>query len=91
MPDSPNPLIDLIELMKEAMDNGKIPQIDPKKYGFTNPDDYWRRIRELAGVPPATDPAAGGPTHAEWVGEPKKKKPAPFGFDMKEAKKKKRD
>jgi hypothetical protein len=48
-----NPLIDLIEQVKTDKDAGKYPvQIDPKKYGFDTEEDYWRRIRELAGVPP---------------------------------------
>jgi hypothetical protein len=47
----PNPLTDLVERVKNDKDSGKYPvKIDPKKYGFDTEDEYWRRIRELAGV-----------------------------------------
>lgn len=47
-----NPLFDLIEMVKNDMDSGKYPiTITPKKYGFDTEEEYWQRIRELAGVP----------------------------------------
>ena len=47
-----NPLVDLVETVKNDKENGKYPvKIDPKKYGLHTEDEYWRRIRELAGVP----------------------------------------
>lgn len=48
----PNPLIDLVETVRHDKDSGEYPvKIDPKKYGFDTEDEYWRRIRELAGAP----------------------------------------
>ena len=88
MPETPNPLIDLVEIAKQAADDGKI-EIDPKKYGYDNPDDYWRDMRRLAGIPPlepsATDPPLGVPIDADTGGEivggePRKPKPF-FGMD----------
>lgn len=46
-----NPLVDLVETVKSDKENGKYRvKIDPKKYGFKTEDEYWRHIRELAGV-----------------------------------------
>jgi hypothetical protein len=52
--DKANPLIDLVETVKHDKDSGKYPvKINPKKYGLDTEDAYWRRIRELAGLPKA--------------------------------------
>lgn len=56
MPGTPeqqaNPLADLVETVKNDKHSGKYPiKIDPKKYGFKTEEEYWRRVRQLAGVP----------------------------------------
>ncbi|HUY87501.1 MAG TPA: hypothetical protein VMV10_02080 [Pirellulales bacterium] len=47
-----NPLVDLLETVKNDKESGKYPvKINPRKYGFNTEDEYWRRVRELAGLP----------------------------------------